>query len=305
MAVDAAQARAGPCPPGGGGRDAGGRRPSCSTPSPTDERRRLGVHGLQPQAQLVARRARRPRWRRADAGHRLPRDHPRRRRLVGTRPKPVELRDLYFLSPFVVGPGEVRTLKREVRPAPRRASLVFSDAEAAPHVTATVAPVESSPMPHPGTTSRHVRARCTAASSEFDGYSAQPFMDFGPRWGSLRSVEYGDGEALVTTVMPAEFVVRAGQPVAPPGGARRGHRQRPGPDPRLRPDRHVLRAVLLRPGPGPRSGPGDGRQPRAAAHGARPTTWPCSTSRSATSAATGRDRHRGLHDAPGRGRARH
>jgi thioesterase domain-containing protein/acyl carrier protein len=30
-------------------------------------------------------------------------------------------------------------------------------------------------------------------------------MDFGPRWGSLRSVEYGDGEALVTTTMPAEF----------------------------------------------------------------------------------------------------
>ena len=34
---------------------------------------------------------------------------------------------------------------------------------------------------------------------DFDGYSGQQFMDFGPRWGSLRRVEYGDGEALVTT----------------------------------------------------------------------------------------------------------
>jgi thioesterase domain-containing protein/acyl carrier protein len=50
-----------------------------------------------------------------------------------------------------------------------------------------------------------VRSRCTRSVERFDGYSDQPFMVFGPRWGSLRSVAYGEGEALVTAVMPPRF----------------------------------------------------------------------------------------------------
>ncbi|MET0460458.1 MAG: thioesterase domain-containing protein, partial [Ilumatobacteraceae bacterium] len=124
--------------------------------------------------------------------------------VVGMRPRAVELRDLYFLSPFVVGPGEVRTLKVKYD---RNAStvLVFSDVEASPHVTATVAPVDVEPDAAPRVDVAAVRARCPRVE-RFDGYSDQPFMEFGPRWGCLRSVEYGDGEALVTTVVPDEFV---------------------------------------------------------------------------------------------------
>jgi acyl transferase domain-containing protein/thioesterase domain-containing protein/aryl carrier-like protein len=115
---------------------------------------------------------------------------------------PVELSDVFFLSPFAVGEGEVRTLK--MRLDRDSASLVaFSDAEAAPHATAVARLVQ--PGPAPTRDLDAIRARCTARREEFDGFSAQPFMQFGPRWGNLRSVDYGDHEAVITTDMPAAF----------------------------------------------------------------------------------------------------
>ena len=109
---------------------------------------------------------------------------------------------MFFLSPFVVGEGEVRTLKLKLDRTTGTVT-VFSDTETSPHVTATVVPVD--PEPAPVHDLAAVRARCTQRVERFDGYSQQPFMEFGPRWGSLRSIEYGDGEALVTTEMPPEF----------------------------------------------------------------------------------------------------
>ena len=114
----------------------------------------------------------------------------------------IELIDVFFLSPFVVGEGEVRTLKVKLDRATASVS-VFSDTETAPHVTATASTVLDEPAPHHDIGA--IRARCTRRIDRFEGYSAQPFMAFGPRWSSLASIEYGDGEALVTTVMPAEF----------------------------------------------------------------------------------------------------
>ena len=117
--------------------------------------------------------------------------------------EPVELRDVFFISAFAVDPDEVRTLK--VRYDRSTSSVVvFSDLEASPHATATVAPIEPEVMPLHDLEA--IRARCRQRVEEFDGYSDQEFMDFGPRWGNLRRVEYGDGEALVTTVMPPPFV---------------------------------------------------------------------------------------------------
>lgn len=115
---------------------------------------------------------------------------------------PVELRDLFFLSPFTVLPGEVRTL--QVKHDRTTSSLVvFSETETMPHVTATALPAEGTAQPRVDLDA--VRSRCHDRFEEFDGYSNQPFMDFGPRWGNLRRVDYGAGEALITTVMPVEF----------------------------------------------------------------------------------------------------
>jgi acyl transferase domain-containing protein/thioesterase domain-containing protein len=122
--------------------------------------------------------------------------------------RPVEVVDLFFLSPFVVGDGEVRTLKLKLDRASGGVTI-FSDTETSPHVTATATPVELDPAPAHDIDA--IRSRCALRVERFDGYSDQPFMAFGPRWGSLRSVEYGDGEALVTTVMPTEFAAELDQ----------------------------------------------------------------------------------------------
>ncbi|MGZ4804909.1 MAG: type I polyketide synthase [Ilumatobacteraceae bacterium] len=115
----------------------------------------------------------------------------------------VELRDVFFLSPFVVGAGQVRALSVKLD-RNTDSVTVFSDTETVPHVTAIAKIVE----PPPATTLDIdlVRARCAGRIERFDGYSDQPFMAFGPRWGSLQMIEYGDGEALVSAVMPPEFV---------------------------------------------------------------------------------------------------
>jgi thioesterase domain-containing protein/NAD(P)-dependent dehydrogenase (short-subunit alcohol dehydrogenase family)/aryl carrier-like protein len=120
----------------------------------------------------------------------------------GQPQRPLELTDVFFMSPFVVGDGEVRTLTLKLDRSSGSAT-VFSDTETAPHATATVGLAGSEPAPQHDLEA--LRARCTERIERFDGYSDQPFMVFGPRWGSLRSVAYGDGEALVTAVMPAEF----------------------------------------------------------------------------------------------------
>jgi len=115
----------------------------------------------------------------------------------------VELSDVFFLSPFVVGDGEVRTLKVKLDRATDGVTI-FSDTETSPHVTATAALVDPEPVPVHDIAA--ARARCTRRLEQFAGYSDQPFMAFGPRWGSLRSIEYGDGEAVVATEMPTRFV---------------------------------------------------------------------------------------------------
>ena len=101
-------------------------------------------------------------------------------------------------------PEAIRTTKQQLRAALPEYKEVFSEVEASPHATAVAR------MFDPGATPRHdldaIRARCDVGAEDFDGYSGQQFMVFGPRWGSLRRVEYGRGEALVTTVMPDPFV---------------------------------------------------------------------------------------------------
>ena len=203
MAVDAAQAELDKAPLGVVRRVPGRRRAPVRRRR-RRERRRVAVDGLQPQAQLAARRARRARRRRADAGHRVPRDHPVRgpRRRCGRGRSSCATSSSCRRSWST--PGEVRTLKvkydRDAVERPR----VQRRRGLAPRHGHGGDPSTPSPT-RPRVDVDAVRARCPRVE-RFDGYSDQPFMDFGPRWGCLRSVEYGDGEALVTTVVPDEFV---------------------------------------------------------------------------------------------------
>ena len=119
----------------------------------------------------------------------------------GSAQQPVELRDVFFLSPFQVGTGEVRTLS--VKRSADGDVVVFSDTESSPHVVASavcIDPVAVAPVDIAA-----IRARCGHRVEHFDGYSAQAFMEFGSRWGNLRTIEYGDAEALITTVMAQAY----------------------------------------------------------------------------------------------------
>ena len=121
----------------------------------------------------------------------------------GDDARAIEIRDLFFLAPFVVRRDEVRALHVQLD---RRTSelVVYSESETTPHVSARVARVDAPPA------ERHdlaaIRARCSRRTEHFDGFAPQAFMDFGPRWGSLRRIDWGDAEALVSLQMPDEFV---------------------------------------------------------------------------------------------------
>ena len=115
----------------------------------------------------------------------------------------LELRNVFFISPFVVGPAERRTLR--IRFDQTDQSLVaFSDSLTAPHVTASISQ-DVTPSVDP-IDLESIRRRCTLAVQEFDGFADQSFMNFGPRWGNLRRVERGQSEALVTTRIPDQFL---------------------------------------------------------------------------------------------------
>jgi len=113
----------------------------------------------------------------------------------------IEIRDLFFLAPFIVKQDEARALN--VRVAAKTGEVtVYSDSEAEPNVTARIARVDALPV-HQDLAA--IRARCNVRSEKFDGYSDQPFMAFGPRWGCLRRIDYGHSEALATVQLPAQF----------------------------------------------------------------------------------------------------
>ncbi|MEO5724470.1 MAG: SDR family NAD(P)-dependent oxidoreductase, partial [Ilumatobacteraceae bacterium] len=119
----------------------------------------------------------------------------------GTTSATVRLSEVVFLTPFAVGPDETRVLHVKLQRC-SGAVVVYSDLEATPHVTArvigsadVVAGAAQSPPIHDLSAAR---LACDVRHEEFNGYSKQEFMDFGPRWGSLRRVDYGTNEALVT-----------------------------------------------------------------------------------------------------------
>ncbi len=113
--------------------------------------------------------------------------------------KAVELRDLFFLAPFIVKQDEARQLNVKVAAGEL---TIYGESEAEPNVTARIARVDAPPV-HQNLAA--IRARCDVRTEKFDGYSDQPFMAFGPRWGCLRQIDYGPNEALATVQLPTQF----------------------------------------------------------------------------------------------------
>lgn len=115
----------------------------------------------------------------------------------------LELRDVVFLAPFAVKAGEARELHlRLARRAPFDFTI-YSASEAEPHVVGKALYADADA---PRTVSlAEIETRCSVSRETLDGFANQSFMMFGPRWGNLKSVAYGAGEALIALALPEAF----------------------------------------------------------------------------------------------------
>ena len=119
----------------------------------------------------------------------------------------VELRNVTFLSPFVVGRSEPRLLRLRLTPAPSsdpgaREFAFVPEGDDEPSVLGSVAHVRA--LPERTETLAALRARFGVPKT-VGGFIDQPFMDFGPRWGNVMDTAVSGREALVRLRLPDEF----------------------------------------------------------------------------------------------------
>ena len=114
----------------------------------------------------------------------------------------VEIRDAVFLAPFALHRAETRELHVKLSRASHEI-VVFSRSEAEPHMTGKVAYAEVPPARSHDVAA--IAARCTERDDPSDGFLPQSFMDFGPRWGNVRRIRRGRGEALLSLELPEAF----------------------------------------------------------------------------------------------------
>ena len=112
----------------------------------------------------------------------------------------IELRQVVFTAPFVAPAGgqNARTLHLDFKDD---AFTFTSDAHAPPHASGTARELNELAEPRDLAA---IRARCKKVAI-IDGFLAQSFVDFGPRWANLERIAYGDGEALVELALPDAF----------------------------------------------------------------------------------------------------
>jgi acyl transferase domain-containing protein/thioesterase domain-containing protein len=126
-------------------------------------------------------------------------------------PRTLELRDVTFLSPFVVREGEERELRVRLRALPggQHDFALLSptgggdDAGWNDHVRGEVGYVDAKPPVVQ--TPAAIAARCTVRAQLFQGDEQPVHLLFGPRWSNLRRIDFGQGEALATLELPAAF----------------------------------------------------------------------------------------------------
>ncbi len=120
------------------------------------------------------------------------------------------LEEVLFLEPFVVPEGEGRELAVRVRPGTGDRvllSVVGRERPGTPwveHVRALGVRGPGAAPPPPldiGALLRRHRRR----TFEVNGAPPSPILDFGPRWGSLRRVHLGEGEAMLELELPEGY----------------------------------------------------------------------------------------------------
>ncbi len=117
--------------------------------------------------------------------------------------RPIEIRDLTFLQPFAVGPDETRTLNVTLSRSGDHTFTAFGESNEQPFATAHVAYCDAPPDVHESVAA--IRERCTRVVEAPNGQLVQHFMDFGPRWANIESIQLGDGEALIHIALPDAY----------------------------------------------------------------------------------------------------
>jgi thioesterase domain-containing protein/acyl carrier protein len=113
----------------------------------------------------------------------------------------VELRDVLFLAPFAVGPDGERTLHLRIERDGERAFSCYGESEKELFVVGKAGYVEAPPAARADLNA--IRARCHARGEVANGRLVQHFMDFGSRWESVKRIDLGHREALVSLELPA------------------------------------------------------------------------------------------------------
>ncbi|WFU79162.1 SDR family NAD(P)-dependent oxidoreductase [Bradyrhizobium sp. CIAT3101] len=117
--------------------------------------------------------------------------------------RPIDIRDLTFLQPFVVGPNEARAINIKLNREGDHSLVIYGDSSEQPYVTARATYVDLPTVSRRSVSA--IRGRCRGRGEVINGRLVQNFMDFGPRWANLRAINLGDGEALIDLALPTTF----------------------------------------------------------------------------------------------------
>ncbi len=120
----------------------------------------------------------------------------------------LELRDVFFIAPFMIPDGGTRELRITIDGRTESDVVIEGRAPGATaweeHARALAAPLTGE-RPAPGDPTA-IRARCSARHIAFSGTEAREHLILGARWSNIRTLDYGEGEALATLKLPADFV---------------------------------------------------------------------------------------------------
>ena len=124
----------------------------------------------------------------------------------GAGDRVVELRGVYFMVPFVVADDQHRELRVQLDYEGTDAEFVITSGRdgSTEHVRGTITEVDVEPLER-----RSVAAlmrRCSLREETFSGPMRHPQLEFGPRWGCLTRINFGDQEALLTLSLSPEFL---------------------------------------------------------------------------------------------------
>ncbi len=119
----------------------------------------------------------------------------------------LELRDVFFITPFMVRDGETRELRLTLEGTDEREVVIEGRAGGAgswdEHARAMVSPLTGE-RPAPVDLAA-IRARCSVRQVAFSGREEREHLVLGERWSNIRALDYGTTEALATLELPDVF----------------------------------------------------------------------------------------------------